>query len=89
MKTIDDALEVFKTGIPSEKTIETYEKRLKEFLCGTLENYLEGNKDLREKQRKQRLAEGNKKKISSILDADFAIRANELVKKESQLYEIM
>ena len=81
VKLIDDALKIFKTGITSEKTRETYEKRLKEFLCGTLENYLKGNKDLREKQRQQRLVEGDKKKIRSILDADFSIRANELVKK--------
>ena len=84
VKTIDDAIEVFKSGITSEKTRETYEKRLKEFLCGTLENYLEGNKELREKQRKRRLAKRDKKKISSILDADFAVRANELVKKAKE-----
>jgi len=81
VKTIDDSLTLFRSGIKSGKTRETYEKRLKEFLCGTLENYLDGNKDLREKQRLARLAEGDKKKISQVLDADFSIRANELVKK--------
>ncbi len=83
-QTTEDALALFRTGIKSEKTRETYEKRLKEFLCGTLENYLDGNKDLREKQRQQRLTEGDKKKISMILDADFSIRANELVKKTKE-----
>jgi len=84
VKTTDDTLTLFRAGIKSEETRETYEKRLKEFLCGTLENYLEGNKDLREKQRKKRLVEGDKKKIRSILDADFSIRANELVKKAKE-----
>ncbi len=84
MQTTDDTLTLFRVGIKSEETRETYEKRLKEFLCGTLENYLEGNKDLREKQRKKRLVEGDKKKIRSILDADFSIRANELVKKAKE-----
>jgi len=84
VKTIDDTLTLFRTGIKSEKTRETYEKRLKEFLCGTLENYLDGDKDLREKQRQQRLTEGDKKKISLVLDADFSIRANELVKKTKE-----
>ena len=83
-QTTKDALALFRTGIKSEKTRETYEKRLKEFLCGTLENYLDGDKDLREKQRQQRLADGDKKKISLILDADFSIRANELVKKTKE-----
>jgi len=49
VKTIDDTLTLFRIGIKSEKTRETYEKRLKEFLCGTLENYLDGDKDLLEK----------------------------------------
>jgi len=84
VQTTDDTLTLFRVGIKSEETRETYEKRLKEFLCGTLENYLEGNKDLREKQRKKRLVEGDKKKIRSILDADFSIRANELVKKAKE-----
>ena len=84
LQTTDDALTLFRAGIKSEETRETYEKRLKEFLCGTLENYLEGNKDLREKQRQQRLDKGDKKKIRSILDADFSIRANELVKKAKE-----
>jgi len=84
LQTTDDALTVFRTCIKSGETRKTYEKRLKEFLCGTLENYLEGNKELREKQRQQRLVEGDKKKIRSILDADFSIRANELVKKAKE-----
>ena len=81
MQTTEDALTLFRNGIKSKETRETYEKRLKEFLCGTLENYLDGNKDLRERQRHQRLANGEKKKIASILDADFSERASELVKK--------
>jgi len=84
MQTTEDALTLFRAGIKSEKTQETYEKRLKEFVCGTLENYLDGDKDRREKQRQQRLAEGDKKKISLVLDADFSIRANELVKKAKE-----
>jgi len=84
VKTIDDTLTLFRIGIKSEKTRETYEKRLKEFLCGTLENYLDGDKGLREKQRQQRFAEGDKKKISMVLDADFSVRANELVKKTKE-----
>jgi len=84
VKIIDDTLTLFRDGIKSEKTLETYEKRLKEFLCGTLENYLDGDKNLREKQRQQRLSEGDKKKISLVLDADFSIRANELVKKTKE-----
>ena len=81
MQTTEDALTLFRNGIRSKATRATYEKRLKEFLCGTLENYLDGNKTLREKQRKQRLADGNKKNIASILDADFTERASEIVKK--------
>ena len=84
LQTVDDTLTLFKSGIKSEVTRETYEKRLKEFLCGTLENYLDGNKTLREKQRQKRLVEGNNKKIGMILDADFSIRANELVKKTKE-----
>ncbi len=83
-QTTEDALALFRIGIKSEKTKETYEKRLKEFLCGTLQNYLDGDKDLREKQREQRLAEADKKKISLVLDADFSIRSNELVKKAKE-----
>lgn len=81
MKTIDDALTLFKSGIKSDITRRTYEKRLREFLCGTLEEYLDGNPALREKQRVQRLAEGNSRQIGSVLDADFAERANEMVRK--------
>jgi len=84
MQTTEDALTLFRNGIRSKATRATYEKRLKEFLCGTLENYLDGNKTLREKQRKQRLADGNKKNIASILDADFSERASELVKKAKE-----
>ena len=84
VKTVDDSLTLFRTGIKSEKTRETYEKRLKEFLCGTLENYLDGNKDLREKQRIARFTEGDKKKISQVLDADISVRANELIKKTKE-----
>lgn len=84
IQTTDDALTLFRTGIKSEKTHDTYEKRLKEFVCGTLENYLDGDKVLREKQRQQRLDEGDKKKIGLILDADFSIRVNELVKKAKE-----
>ncbi|KAG2472653.1 MAG: Integrase-like, catalytic core [Nitrosopumilales archaeon] len=80
----EDSLTLFKAGIKSEKTMETYEKRLKEFVCATLENYLDGDKVLREKQRQQRLAEGDKKKITLILDADFSVRSNELVKKAKE-----
>lgn len=83
-QTTDDALTLFRVGIKSEETQETYEKRLKEFVCGTLENYLDGDKVLREKQRQQRLTEGDKKKIGMILDADFSVRANELVKKAKE-----
>ena len=81
LQTADDALTLFRAGIKSEVTRATYEKRLKEFLCGTLENYLDGNKTLREKQRQQILAEDNNKKIEMVLDADFSTRANELVQK--------
>ncbi|MGQ0791463.1 MAG: integrase, partial [Nitrosopumilaceae archaeon] len=70
--------------IKSETTQDTYEKRIKEYDCGTLENYLDGDKDRREKQRQQRLAYGDKKKIGLILDADFSIRVNELVKKAKE-----
>lgn len=83
-QTTEDVLTLFRSGIKSEKTRDTYEKRLKEFLCGTLENYLDGDKDLREKQRQQRLIEGDKKKIRMILDADFSVRSNELVKKAKE-----
>lgn len=82
VQTVDDALTLFRTGIKSEMTRQTYEKRLKEFLCGTLEDYLDGDKSLREQQRKQRLADGsNRKKIGMVLDADFDVRARELVQK--------
>lgn len=81
VKTTKDALTLFRTGIKSKATRETYEKRLKEFLCVTLENYLKGDPKLIDQQKQFRLAEGNKKKIASILDADFEIRANEFVKK--------
>jgi hypothetical protein len=46
LQTTNDPLTIFRTGIKSEETRKTYEKRLREFLCGTLENYLEGNKEL-------------------------------------------
>lgn len=84
IQTTEDALTLFRNGIKSKETRETYEKRLKEFLCGTLENYLDGNKVLRENQRKERLASGEKKKIAAILDADFSERASELVKRTKE-----
>ena len=79
MQTIDDALTLFKTGIKSDVTRRTYERRLREFLCGTLEEYLDGDAGLREKQRRERLAEG--RRVNAVLDADFAVRANEMVRK--------
>lgn len=84
VKTSSDALTLFRAGIKSKETRETYEKRLKEVICGNLENYLQGDPDLVEKQRLERLASGNKKKISLVLDADFEIRANEFVKKAKE-----
>ena len=80
VQTVDDALTLFRSGIKSEITRQTYEKRLREFLCGTLEEYLDGDKSLREQQRAQRLADGGKK-VGMVLDADFAVRARELVQK--------
>ena len=82
--TTEDPITLFRTGIKSSHTRTTYEKRLKEFVCGVLENYLDGDRQLREDQRIQRLKNGNKKMISSLLDADFEIRANELVKKTKE-----
>ncbi len=80
VKITSNSLTLFRTGIKSKATRETYEKRLKEVLCGYLENYLKGDHNLVEKQIQDRLALGNKRKISSVLDADFEIRANEFVK---------
>lgn len=84
VKTTKDALTLFRTGIKSKVTRNTYEKRLKEFVCGILENYLDGDRQIREKQRQQRLAQGDKRKITAILDADFSVRANEFVKKAKE-----
>ena len=83
-QTSQDALTLFRSGIPNPVTRKKYEERLKEFVCSVLEDYLEGDAELREKQRQQRLEEGDKKKIISILDADFAIRVNEFVQKAKQ-----
>jgi len=71
MQTTEYALTLFRNGIRSKATRATYEKRLKEFLCGTLENYLDGNKIQRERQRKQRLADGNKKILHQSLMLTF------------------
>ena len=81
IQTTDDALALFSSGIKTKATKKTYEKRLKEFLCGTLENYLAGDSELRERQKKERLAEGSNAEIGRILDADFSARASEFVKK--------
>ena len=81
MKTTGDALTLFRSGIKSDVTRQTYERRLVDFLCGTLEDYLDGAPKLREKQRKERLAEGGSRRIGAVLDADFAQRANEIVQK--------
>ena len=81
METTGDALTLFRSGIKSDVTRQTYERRLTEFLCGTLEDYLNGDPKLREKQRKERLAEGGSRRIGAVLDADFAQRANEIVQK--------
>lgn len=78
---IEDPLTLFFDGIRAKTTKEKYTRRLKTFLCVTLEDYLDGDLELREKQRKERLEQGNKKEIKSFLDADFSQRAKEFVEK--------
>lgn len=88
--TTDDVLTLFRTGIPNNITRKKYEDKIKELVCSVLEDYLDGNIELRENQRKSRLDDGNVKKISAILDADFGIRVNEFVSKaKSDPNEIM
>ena len=88
--TTEDALTLFRTGIPNPVTRKKYEDKIKELVCGVLEDYLDGNTQLRENQRKSRLEEGDKKKISSVIDVDFGIRVNEFVSKaKSNPDEIM
>lgn len=78
---IEDPLTLFWDGIRAKTTKEKYTRRLKTFLCVTLEDYLIGDPELREKQRKERLERGNNKEIKSFLDADFSQRAKEFVEK--------
>lgn len=80
-KKIESHLTLFFTGIRAKSTKDKYTRRLKAFLCVTLEDYLEGDPKLREKQRQERLAGGNKRKIESFLDADFELRVKQFVEK--------
>ena len=80
VKTSNDAMTLFRAGIKSKATKETYEKVLREFLSVNLETYLKGDHKLIEKQIQDRIKEGDKRKIASILDADIEVRANEFVK---------
>lgn len=78
-KTTKDPLALFRSGIKSKVTLTKYERKLKIFLCHTLEEHLIGNPSLREAQRKERLTAGNKNEIEDILDADFEDRVREFV----------
>ena len=71
-ETTKDALARFRNGIKSQVTLQKYERKLKILVCHTLEEYLTGNPEKRESQKKVRLAAGDKKKIEEFLDADFS-----------------
>lgn len=75
-----DPLTIFREGIKSSSTLKKYERRLKIFLCHTLEDYLIGDPTLREKQHKEYLESDGGKQLQ-ILDADFPDRVREFVEK--------
>ena len=83
-RTTEDAYQLFVNGIKSEETRDKYIQRLKLFLCITLEDILQGDPQLREKQRHDRLAKGKKKEIKKFLDADFEVRVREFVEKSKK-----
>jgi len=83
-ETTKDALVRFRNGIKSKVTLQKYERKLKILVCQTLEEYLIGNPEKREVQKKERLASGDKKKIEEFLDADFPQRVQELVERAKQ-----
>ena len=76
-----DPYQLFLNSLTNESTRETYIRRLKRFLCLTLEDYLQGDKSLRERQRAARLKTGDRREIERYLDADFDVRVREFVDK--------
>jgi hypothetical protein len=76
-KTTKDPLTFFQSGIKSKVTLHKYERKLKIFLCHTLEDHLAGDPSLRERQRKERIASGSKNELGNIIDADFQERVQE------------
>ena len=80
----EDPYHLFLQGLRSPATKEKYSRRLKIFVCVTLDEQLLGSPELRSIQLKERLERGNKKEIESFLDADFEIRIKEFVDKSKQ-----